>query len=201
MPKVNDLSAYFQSPENIPLESIVSHLGKTTNPELLQNEICNRIIYSRTIPVNSAEMAIDLAIFKEGVKMNSTEFYNQGLRSILIPEDFLDRLPALNDLVWAFIDVLRAPDISSIFLKQNDLGTRSLGSVILPKIIDKNGIVCLTVEGRKYEIKIGSAQTIPATESHVDIKFSSKSATLLHKNEVVTEVVGGAFGLAVDLRF
>lgn len=200
MPKLKSLSEYFPGLENISVENVLSQLGGKLSPKLLQNQICNRIIYSQTVPVTPLELSIDLAILKEAVKMHSREYYNRNSRNIIIPDEFLGRFPDIATLVWVFVDIFVSPGVSPIFLKTEKLGVKSLGTLIRPKIIEGSGAAVLVIKDQSYEVKIGTAKIITAPGSHVDIKFSSKSATLLDKNEVTTEVLGGDFGIAVDMR-
>ncbi len=199
MPKVRSLSEFFPGLENIPIENIITHIGGKVNPTLLGNNLCNRIIYSQTVPTNNAELVMDLAILKEALKMHPGEYYNQNNRSILIPQEFLERFPDIPATVRVFIDIFAAPGITFIFLKGVESNPKSLGTVLIPSYT-KDSAVSLTLADKTYEIKAGEIKIIPAPTLRADIKFSSKNAALLGKHELTTEVVGGEFGIAVDMQ-
>lgn len=202
MPKIPSLLDCFSTPGSISIDidDSVAWLKSQTNPQLLQNQLCNHLLYPESLPLTPADLHLDLALLQEILKKRPGDYYNQNLKRITIPEGFLMRFSDLNQLVWVFTDVFGKPGITTIFLKSEKVGLKGLGTFIKPTVTSNFGWASVWIESKKYEIQVGSLMTIPFTGNRLDIKFASNSAKLLGKSQFITEVIGGGFGLAIDMR-
>lgn len=200
MPKLNGLFEYFPNLGSIDPEKIIASLNHKIDHGILLNQLYNRLLYPQTVPVSSENLFLDLAILAEVLRSNPQKYYDLHFKRIYIPENLLNLFPDLQQLIWIFIDVFATPGITKIFLRSENLGTRTLGTLIRPKVLSKDGWVFLWVHDKKYEVKLGSLMIIPVPNNRVDIKFESPAATILQKNNVATEVAGGQFGLVIDTR-
>lgn len=200
MSKLTGLLEFFPGLESLSIDQMMQWLKIPGNPTIFENELGNRVLYPQTIPLDSSGLIFDLALLREALKINPHHYYNPTLKKIFIPETFLQRFPDLGQLAWAFIETFNPEGLVTIVEKIDDIGTKNLGTYLRPEIVTKNGIVVLWVAGKKYEVKVGSLNSIPASSSRVDIKFESTAARLVGKQNFVAEVAGGALGLIVDTR-
>lgn len=213
----------FDSFDNLDLinpESVAAWL-KNPPPSLqLENYLANRILYPQTIPVTALDMQLDLAILREALKINGPRannetnallgdnpFLNVMLRKILIPAKFLQSVPDLANLAWAFIDALLLnrkkadwfQDIWTIVL--TDDSDEIVGSAILPQFNGKNGVLELNVSAeRKFKLVQGGLAVVPCPKQRCRIEYKLRSGRILGKAEDAVEVYGGKLGLLVDGR-
>lgn len=200
MPKLRGIFDYFPGLESIPIEKITTWFKNPENPKILENQLGNRVLYPQAVPTTAAGMNFDLAILREALKIHSLEYYSSSLKKIYIPEFFLDRFPNLQDLVWAFIEAFLPIGITAIYLRNESVGAKNLGTLIRPESLEKEGWVNVELNSQKYQVKVGSLMVIPIPISKVDFKFASETANIAGKNKVTAIVCGGALGIIVDTR-
>lgn len=208
----------FDNLDQISIEKIASWLKSTPQPSKLENYLANRILYPQTIPLTETDMQIDLAILREALKLYAPQkqnannmlggnpFLNVTLRKVLIPERFLEFVPDLKSLVWAFIDALVQErnkkdfyqDVWSIVLTGDF--DEVVGSVILPQFDNSNGEMKLSVVGKNYKILPGGLTIIPCPKDRCEIVYSSRKGKLLGKQSSALEIYGGRLGLIIDGR-
>lgn len=207
MAKVGGIYDSFSDLEELPIDNIVSKLDRKEDPVILENELGNRILYPQTVPLTNLGLDFDLAVLESvlggmGKKMcNITSCgYSPHSNKIYIPEGFLERLPKPLDIVKVFIDALKPSGVVTLYQRSEKTGNKILGTVLRPKLTTSLGEVSLLVSGKKYQNKIGGLTIIPAPLNRYDIRFESREATLLGKNQLATEVAGGALGIVLDAR-
>lgn len=200
MSKIPGLLDYFPVCAAISLEGAVAWLKSKSNPRILENELCNYLLYPQTLPVSEADLHLILALLQEILKLQPQNYYNHNLKRIVIPENLLSRFPDMNQLIWVFLDVFGKPGITTLYLKSDHLGLKALGSFIKPTIVAPSGWATFTLDAQKIEAQVGNLITVPLTESRADLEFESSSAKLFGKSKLVIQVVGGGFGLAIDMR-
>ncbi len=206
--------------DQISIEAIASWLKP--QPQLLQleNYLANKILYPQTIPLTQLDVKIDLAILREALKMSRSQtkirkangmlgedpFLNITLRTILIPARFLNYVPDLKGLAWAFIDALLSDrnrkdwyqDVWTICL--TDDIDEVVGSLILPQFDNNEEELALVVFDKKYKIRSGSLSVIPCTKDRCQIQYSLPKGRILGKQVNAVEVYGGRLGLVIDGR-
>src|SRR3989344_7189671 len=109
----------FDDLDQIKTEDVARWLSPVPQQTLLENYIANRILYPQAIPVLPSDMKLDLAILREALKLQKpvgmqvknqflggSPFLNVTMRKIIIPASFLEFVPDLTSLVWAFVDGL-----------------------------------------------------------------------------------------------
>ncbi len=219
MVKLSGLFDSFDNLDQISIEAVASWLKFSPQPSKLENYLANRILYPQTIPLTETDMQIDLAILREALKvyaprpdqktnnlLGGNPFLNTTLRKILIPARFLEYVPDLKSLVWAFIDALVLvrnrqdfyQDIWAIVL--TDDSDEIVGSVILPQFDSSNGKMELSVMGKNYKILPGGLTVIPCPKERCPIAYSFLEGKVLGKKSSTLEVYGGRLGLVIDGR-
>ncbi len=181
-------------------EQLSNYSKKDPSSEILANNLNNRILYSGAVPFTSQELESDLTILHQAIASNPGGFYNANLRSIYIPEKLLNFFPDLTILAWVFIDAVNPKGITQIILKSETLGLKSLGSLIRPELKSSSGAIRILVEGKNYEVKIGTRVSLPGDSNKIDIKFEPDKAAVLGKELTSLEVSGGKLGLLIDAR-
>lgn len=210
MPKFKGLFDSFYNLNEISVDSLMSWLKNPPATVQLEDYLANKILYPTTIPLTDFDMKIDLAILREALRINSPKpddpFLNITLRKIVIPEKFLQYVPDLVSLTWAFVDglllnrrkkdwfedvwtVVVADDIDEI-----------VGSVLLPQFGDSNDNMILTLLGQDYKIKAGSLTLVSCPTSKCQIAYKLNNGKILGKNISAVEVYGGKLGLMIDGR-
>jgi len=161
-----------------------------------------------------------LAILREALKMSRSQtkirkangmlgedpFLNITLRKILIPRRFLNYVPDLKSLAWAFIDALLSDrnrkdwyqDVWTICL--TDDIDEVVGSLILPQFDNNREEMALSVFDKKYKIRSGSLSVIPCPADRCRITYSLSEGRILGKQSNAIEVYGGRLGLVIDGR-
>lgn len=192
--------SFFPHLENIKIEAVATWLKHTDDLKFVENEVGNRILYPDTVPVVTKELLFDLALLREILKADSEKYFSPNLKRIYLPQNLLERFPDLLRLIWIFVDVLKPQAITSIIEKTEGFGSKSLGTLIRPKVNLPKNEVTIFIKEKKYRVKASSLVVIPAPESKVDIKIELEGATLLGKSSYVAEVAGGEVGIIVDTR-
>lgn len=210
----------FENLDQIKVEDVARWLKPTPRLTALENYIGNRILYPQAIPIFLTDMKKDLAILREALRLNTpsehsqekaeffnnTPFLNITMRRIIIPEGFLEFVPDLTSLVWAFVDGL----LYNLSKKDwfQDLWTivlgsevdKVVGSVLLPQFGNLNGFMDIKLEGKNYKIQAGSFAVLPCPKYRCSIEYKLNHGTLLGKSISAVEVYGGDAGLAIDGR-
>lgn len=209
----------FDNLDQIDIDSLITWFKPSPQSILLENYLANKILYPQTIPMTEADMKIDLALLREvlrvnGPKMTNTPnvflgenpFLNLTLRKILIPERFLQFVPNLVNLTWAFVDALLLDRKKEDWFE--DLWTvvvvddidEIVGSVILPQFIDKRGEMEINVLGRVYKIPSGGLTVVPCDKDRCEVAYKISEGKVLGKSESALELYGGKLGIMVDGR-
>lgn len=220
MSKLLGLFDSFDSLDQISAEAIASWLKPAPQLTLLENYLANRILYPQAIALTGCDIKIDLAILREALKISSpfasdsktnaflgnNPFLNVILRKILIPVRFLNFIPDLSSLTWAFIDALLPDrkkedwfeDLWTVVL--TDDTDEIVGSVVLAQFEDNSGAMDLSVQGKNYKIHSGSLMVIPCSDNRCEITYRLQKGKVLGKQINAIEVYGGRLGLIVDGR-
>lgn len=219
MSKPAGLFDSFDNLDQIDINLLTLWLKPSPQPIQLENYLANRILYPQTIPVTETDMKIDLAILREALRINGPQntvssngllgdnsFLNSTLRKILIPERFLQFIPNLINLTWAFVDALlltrRKED------KFQDLWTievvgdidEIVGSVIMPQFSSRNGEMEINISGKIYKIPSGGLMVVPCEKDRCEVAYKIKDGQVLGKAENALELCGGKLGIMVDGR-
>lgn len=200
MPKLKGLTSLLPPMDNMPTEDMRAWLKRRDTPQILENELGNRLLYPFSVPVSSESMMLDLAIIRESLKIEPQKYFSRNFGRLYIPDQLIPFFPNLQNLVWIFIDVLNPIGLVTVYAKSEQMGSKNLGTIITPIILGSSGAVDLSIDGRQFRIKFGSMVTIPTEGRRVVIKFESKNATLQGKNTLSAEVFGGPLGLMIDAR-
>lgn len=199
MPKVRGLLDYFPKLSAVEFIRVKSWFEKLENSKLSENDLGNHLLYSFCVPVSAKDLSLDLSLLREGLRLHEVDFYDKHANKIYLPEGLLQKIPNLPKIVWAFLDIYTLSELTTVVLKGETLGVKNLGTVIKPEVLEE-GSVSLSINSKKYEAKIGTLMVLPAKGSHVDLEFTSSSARLFKKNNLVCEVAGGLLGVVLDLR-
>lgn len=176
---------------------------------ILEDYIANRILYPQAIPTNIPDVTKDLAIVREVLKQSSqnrSTFLNVIMRRIMIPVSFLEYVPDLSSLVWAFIDGLLFDRPKKDWFQ--DLWTVVLtgdideivGSIILPQFNTSNGLLEIRLSNSTSKIKAGSLTVLPCFKNKCQIEYKIANGKILGKSENAVEVYGGKLGIVIDGR-
>jgi|SRR3989344_3275337 len=219
MPK---LSGFFDSFDNLDTIDAASLTAWLKNPPALvqlENYLANRILYPQALPVTDFDMKIDLAILREALRINGPKpetkeglllggnpFLNIVLRKVVIPQKFLNYVPDLVSLTWAFVDgLLLNRKKQDLF---EDLWTvvvsgdtdEIVGSIILPQFEGLGDNMLLSVLSKDYKITAGSLTVIPCSKDRCEIAYKFKKGQILGKSTNALEIYGGKLGLMIDGR-
>lgn len=219
MVKLSGLFDSFDNLDQIDINSLTLWLKPSPQPIQLENYLANKILYPQAISITEADMKIDLAILREALRINGPKntntssallgdnpFLNLTLRKILIPEQFLQFVPNLVSLTWAFVDGLlltrrkedKFQDLWTIVLV-DDID-EIVGSVILPQFSSRNGEMDLSILGKVYKIRTGALMVVPCGKDRCEIAYKIKDGQVLGKAENALELYGGKLGIMVDGR-
>lgn len=220
MPKLSGLFGSFDNLDQISIEAIAFWLKPVPNLIQLENYLANKILYPQTLPLTEYEMKIDLSILREVLRINGPKgidkktnsllgdnsFLNITLRKIIIPKKFLNFVPNLVSLTWAFIDGLLTDrkkedwfgDLWTVIL--SDDIDEVVGSILLPQFESDSSIMDLNILKKNFKIRPGSLTVIPCPKDRCEISYEFNKGTLLGKKESAIEVYGGNLGLMIDGR-
>lgn len=218
MAKPSGLFDSFDNLDQIQIESLIFWLKKVPSSNQLENYLANKILYPQTLPLTDFDIRVDLAILREALRINGPKsgqkagpllgdnsFLNVTLRKIIIPERFLQFLPDLSTLTWAFVDGLLLnrrkedwfEDLWTVILA-DDID-EVVGSVIIPEF-SKGGSLDLNLLGKNYKIKAGGLTVLPCNKDRCQVDYKINHGKILGKKESMVEVYGGRLGLIIDGR-
>lgn len=219
MPEFVGLFDRFSNLDQISIENVMRWLNPVPLQVSLENYIANRILYPQAVPVLFSEIRIDLAILREALRLNNScdksdkntflgnsPFINTTLRKIIIPANFLEYIPDLASLIWAFNDGLLLDhskkdlfeDLWTICIDNNT--EEIVGSILLPQFTDIRGLMEIKLESKTYHIKAGTQSILPCFTERCQISFNFKNGKLLGKSKSSIELSGGKMGLFIDGR-
>jgi len=219
MPATQGLFESFDNLDQIPPEAIARWIKPAPQLVLLENYLANRILYPQALSLTEYDMRIDLAILREALRMHSprpvaqrtnallgdSPFLNVTLRKILIPKRFLNFVPDIASLTWAFVDAFlierRKEDYFSDLwtLVLTDDSDEIIGSLILPQF-NRLGEIKISLSGKSYQVKQGSALVLPCLANRCELSYKVQNGSVLGKAESAIEVYGGRLGLVIDGR-
>ena len=219
MPATQGLFESFDNLDQIPPEAIARWIKPAPQLVLLENYLANRILYPQALSLTEYDMRIDLAILREALRMHSprpvaqrtnallgdSPFLNVTLRKILIPKRFLNFVPDIASLTWAFVDAFlierRKEDYFSDLwtLVLTDDSDEIIGSLILPQF-NRLGEIKISLSGKSYQVKQGSALVLPCLANRCELSYKVQNGSVLCKAESAIEVYGGKLGLVIDGR-
>lgn len=176
--------------ESITADDVAIFLKIKVEAHVLENFIANRIIYPQTVPVNSYDLSIDLALLKAYLKKRSSYFYDPGKNKITIPLEYRTRFGDINSFITSLIDVLNLGKITQVFLGK-DRGSKLIGSVVSPILPLNKDILATKINGEIYHLRRGSIINLPFNDHHIRLQIEDEP-------EVITP--GGDLGILFDLR-
>lgn len=220
MAKLSGLFDTFDNLDQIEAEDIIKWLKPAPQTVQVENYLANKILYPQTLPVTKEDMQLDLAILREALRINgpkskivsegsmlgSNPFLNVTLRKIIIPQKFLQFIPDLVTIVWAFVDGLLSNRRKEDFFWDlwtvvvSDDTDQIVGSVILPQFQNKLSTLNLTFGGKKFVIRPGSLTILPCPFESCELSFKFTGGKFMGREENVLEVYGGNLGLMIDGR-
>lgn len=220
MSKLPGLFDAFDNLDQLNVENIAFWVKPTPNLIQLENYLANKILYPHSLPLSNSDMKLDLAILREALRLNSPKpsgeeketllgsnlFLNTTLRKILIPRRFLNFIPGLANLAWAFVDVLLLQrkkedffwDLWTVVLTGDS--DEVVGSILLPQFSGKDDGVDLNILGKIYKISPGSLTVVACPRDRCQISYKMSKGKILGKSEAALEIYGGALGIMVDGR-
>lgn len=220
MPKLTGLFDSFDNLDAISPEMIASWLKPVPPLAQLENYLANRILYPQTLPQTPSDIQIDLAILREALKRNGPDaslskpnallggnpFLNITLRKLLIPQEFLNFVPDLAVLTFAFIDALLLgrknddwfEDVWTVVLTGET--EEVAGSLIIPRFEGSRGVLNFNLLGKNYQIRPGSLTIIPCLNDRCRLVYKIQNGKVLGRAENAVEVYGGRLGLMFDGR-
>ncbi len=209
MPNSSGLFDGFGNLDQIQASDVAKWLKPAPNLIVIEDYIANRILYPQTIPTNISDVTIDLAIVREVLKQSSqnrSTFLNIIMRRIMIPVSFLEYVPDLSSLVWAFIDGLLFDRSRKDWFQ--DLWTVVLtgdideivGSIILPQFNTSNGLLEIRLSNSASKIRAGSLTVLHCPKNKCQIEYKIADGKILGKSENAVEVYGGKLGIVIDGR-
>jgi hypothetical protein len=183
---------------DIPIQNIMQWLGPKANLTAVSNYFGNRILYPTIVAETPEEMAIDLAILREAIKLNAAAFYNTNQKVMTIPETLQEYFGSLATLCMVWIDAFR-PAPSGQIVTPGTPG-KTLGSVI--RLVPKTNpaTIEISVNDHKYSIQTGVITVLPIQSDHYDVIVHSPEVTFMEKQDVAVELKGGSVGLIIDSR-
>lgn len=209
----------FDNLDSIDINSLITWLKRARpTPVQLEDYLANKILYPTTISQTVADMEMDLAILREALRINGPSsaqtggllgdnpFLNITLRKIIIPERFLNFVPDLVSLTWAFVDGLLLNrtrqdsfwDLWTVVVSGDS--DEIVGSVLLPVFGRLGENMNLSLLGKDYQIKAGSLTRIKCLKSRCEIAYTFEGGKILGKSSNAVEVYGGGLGLMIDGR-
>ncbi len=203
MSKLTGIFEYFPDVDQIPVESIQRWLKSPLPPISLQNAIANRLLYPQTLPVSKEDLELDLAILREAIRGNIHYFIAN--KQLIIPSQFLGRIPDLSQVVMAFIDAYKYSNfpkqhIIPIVLK-DDVNQDVIGSCVFIQFKNNKGVAQVGLDQEKMlDVKVGSLIVMPCSKNRCTLKFDIKEGSLLTLTTGALDVSGGLVGVFIDGR-
>lgn len=193
MPRLTGVFEQLPNLDKISAFDLQDWLSTKVETHYLVNFLGNRIIYPQTIPLSQAELEIDLAILREGLKLSPNLIYNPQTAKFIIPAQFLERFP--RELFFkAVIEALKPKGVNKIFVK-GLLKPRLIGSVIgfndSEEISSDDLTADLEIDGLKSKLNLNTLTILKYEKSEGHIKIGTKEFN----------IEGGDLGLIIDLRF
>jgi hypothetical protein len=200
MPATKGLLNYLSKLEEIDISDLRQGSSLKEDETILENRLGNIIIYPQVLPQTEKDLLFNYILIRKIICLNLGVLYNNNLKRIDIPEEFLEFVPNLQNLVGAFIDVIKTSGVTTLCLKSNKIGRLDLGTLIRPEELQTGSFITIGVKDQQYQIETGSMVIIPIPESRADITFTSTTAKLMGKKVMVMQIVAGKLGLIVDAR-
>lgn len=220
MAKLSGLFDTFDNLDQIAAEDIIKWLKPAPQTVQVENYLANKILYPQTLPVTKEDMQLDLAILREVLKINGPKskiisegnmlgnnpFLNVTLRKIIIPQKFLQFIPDLVTIVWAFVDGLLLNRRKEDFFRDlwtvvvSDDTDQIIGSLILPQFQNQLSRFNLSFGGKNFVIRPGSLTVLPCPFESCELAFKFTGGKFMGREENVLEVYGGNLGLMIDGR-
>jgi hypothetical protein len=197
MAKVSGIFEQFDKIDQISIEDIAGWLGPQP-AHLIENTLANRHLYPQTAPIKKEDLAVELAILREIIRLHPNQFLNVKEKKIQIPTDFINRFPDLSQLTLALIDGLNPKGIVEITLA----GGEVLGSFVKIEFNEATGSPAnfeMFIKETKYSFEKGGLTVVPCSR-HSHINFKSQNGKIDGKSEAVLEIKGGRLGLVIDGR-
>jgi len=132
MPKLSGVFQIFKDLDTLNTSDIYRWLNLHLQPQVIENHFANRLLNPQTIPMTLEEMQIDLAILREGIRLNPSIFYNNSTKTMTIPDGFIERFLPAAELIKAFVDGLSLRQNSQLVAKRQGGGTLQ-GPIIFPE--------------------------------------------------------------------
>lgn len=220
MVKLTGLFDTFDNLDSLEAENIVRWLKPIPQTVQVENYLANKILYPQTVPVTKEDMQLDLAILREALRINGPKsrmvggsdllgdnaFLNITLRKIVIPQKFLQFMPDLVSITWAFVDGLLLErkrqdwfeDLWTVVV--SDDTDQIVGSVLLPQFQSNLSKLNLAFQGKNFEVRPGSLTVLPCPFERCEITFKFNQGKFMGKTESVLELSGGNLGLIIDGR-
>ncbi len=197
----------FDNLDIIDVNNLAIYLKSPPSSDSLENYLANKILYPTTLPLTMLDMKVDLAILREALRIKKdSQFLNITSRKIIIPGKFLQYIPDLVSLTWAFVDGLLLNRSKKSWYEDQwtvmisgDIDEVA-GTVLLPQFEGLSDLMSLTLMGREYKISAGSLTVVPCSKSRCQISYKFKKGKILDKNINEVEVYGGKLGLMIDGR-
>ncbi len=186
MPKLTGAFDLLKDLEKIPPENVIRWTKLKLEPKRISDFIANRIYYPQTIAISKEEMAIDLAILREGLRINKQSFYDEQNKIILIPERLVQRFFPFNDLVRAFLDTIVFEGVTQVLVEEK--GKKILvGSVYS---LNTREDIVVDIDEKQLKLQKDSLTLYPLTKSQAHL--------IVNNTKMI--VYGGKLGLYLDLR-
>lgn len=203
MSKLAGIFEYFSDIDQIAVEDIQRWLKSPLSSINLQNAVANRLLYTQTLPVSKEDLDLDLAILREAIRRNIHYFISS--KQLVIPSQFLGRIPELPQVVLAFIDAYKYSSIPkqriiSIVLK-DEAKQDAVGSCVFIQFQNNKGIAQVGLDQEKIrDVKAGSLVIMPCNKNRCTLKFDIKEGSLLTLKTGALDVNGGILGVFIDGR-
>lgn len=202
--KVTGIFDVFKNLDQIPAEDVAHWLHPAPQPTILQNFLANRVLYPQSVPITPQDMQLDLAVLREALKREPT-FFDPQNKKIYIPEDFINRIPDLRQLIWVFFDayLLDNPDKHKYlwtFILRSEIQDQILGTALSIEYQDLSGVVEVYQGKNATKVQNGSLVIVPCPNTRCEVGFKADKAQILGKNEGLLELEGGNLGLIIDAR-
>lgn len=192
MPRLTGIFEQFIDLDKVTPFELLTWLKSKVEIHYLVNFLGNRMLYPQTTPLTRAELEIDLAILREGLKRNPGVVYDLKNEKLVIPEQYIERFPG-DLLIPAIIEAISPKGVNKIY-KKGSWKTNIIGSSFAVedpgKLSSDNLTVPIELEGVKSNLDLGKLVILKFEKNEGILKIAGKELT----------VFGGEFGLLIDLR-